>query len=193
MSAPEASLQDPVPASEITYKIAWQKNNEKISKDACALWMESGAMKQPEAGIARAKLLCVVAYDGDKLVAVSTITVGVQQQVYAKVCHFMCIVRPEYRRRHIATELAMRCLVVTEGWSKANPTYKILAFVIQVQTQDLVMKCYKPVWNNKINFIGYSQEGAPLYLRWFRHAYFGEEPDGDFTFYPSRPGAIGKI
>lgn len=178
--------------NEITYKIAWQKKDEKIAKDACAIWKEMGALKDLSQGIERAKMLCVVAYDGDKLVAVSTTAVDVQQQVYVKACHFRCVVRPEYRRRHIATELAMRCLVVTEEWSKENPSYKVLAFVIRVETQDLMMKCYKPVWNNKINFIGYSEQGMPLYLRWYRHAYLGEEPDPDFVFYPSRPGAMGS-
>lgn len=177
----------------ISYKVAWQKKDEKIMLDACSIWAEMGAIKEPSQGMKRAQLLCVVAYDGDKLVAVSTIEVGMQPQVYAKVCYFRCVVRPEYRRRHIATELANRCLVVTEEWSKENPSYQVMAFVIRVESTNLLMKTYKPVWNNKLNFIGYSQQGLPLYLRWFQHAYFGEKQDPDFTFYPARPGALGRI
>lgn len=182
--------------SEITYKIAWQKKDEKISKDACRLWTEMGAIREPSQGMDRAKALCVVAYDGDTMVAVSTIMVGSQPQVYAKACFFRCVVDPNYRRRHIATELAKRSLVVTEEWSKENPTYQVLAFVIRVETPLLVLKTYKPVWNNKLNFIGYTQqEGLPLYLHWFKHAQFGEKQDNDsdFTFYPSRPGRLGRI
>jgi GNAT superfamily N-acetyltransferase len=179
--------------SEISYKIAWQKKDKKISKDACRLWTEMGAIREPSQGIERSQLLCVVAYDGDKMVAVSTIQVGPQPQVYSKACFFRCVVHPDYRRRRIATELAKRCLVVTEEWSLENPSYQVLAFVIRVETPLLVLKSYKPVWNNKLNFIGYTQEGLPLYLYWFKHAQFGEKQDSDFTFYPSRPGRLGRI
>ena len=113
--------------------------------------------------------------------------------MFAKVGYFRCVVRPEYRRRHIATELANRCLVVIEEWSKEHPDLKVMAFVVRVETPTLLMKTYKPVWNNKLVFIGYSSEGLPLYLRWFKHAYFGEKQDPDFTFYPTRPGALGRI
>lgn len=179
--------------SQITYRTAWQKKDEQIIRDACLLWTEMGATKEPVQGMQRAQLLCVVAYDGNKLVAVSTIDVGMQQQLHAKVCRFRCLVRPKYRRRHVATELANRCLVVTEEWSNENPSFKVLAFLIRVESPNLLMKTYEPVWNNKLNFIGYSKEGLPLYLRWFGHAYFGEKQDSDFAFYPSRPGALGRI
>lgn len=181
------------PGSEITYQIAWQKKDEKIMKEACAFWVEMGAIKEASQGMQRAQLLCAVAYHDGKLVAVSTIQVGMQPQVHAKVCYFRCVVRPEYRRRHIATELANRCLVVSEEWSKENPKYEAMAFAIRVETPNLLMKTYKPVWNDKLTFIGYSQEGLPLYLRWFTHAYFGEKQDPDFTFYPTRPGRLGRV
>ncbi|VEU40030.1 unnamed protein product [Pseudo-nitzschia multistriata] len=175
----------------ITYKVAWQKNDEIMMKDACKIWKEMGLIKEEGMGMPRAKLLSVVAYEGDKMVGLSTLTVAMQQQVFAKACHFRCVVRPEYRRRHIATEMAIRSLALSEEWSEQNPSYKVLAFVIRVETQDLTMKCYEPVWNNKMNFIGYSAEGLPLYLRWFKHATFGNpNEDPDFTFYPNRPGRI---
>lgn len=179
--------------SGITYETAWQKKDEKIMKDACAIWVEMGVIKDPAQGMQRAQVLCVVAYDGDKMVGISTIEVKVHEQVHAKACHFMCVVRPDYRRRHIATELAERCNVVTEEWSKENPSFQVLAFSIRVQSPNLVMKALKPVWNNKLIFIGYSQEGLPYYLRWFKHARFGEKEDPDFAFYPTRPGALGRI
>jgi hypothetical protein len=60
--------------SEITYKVAWMKDNEKIVEDAIALWTEMGALQQQVNGKQRAKMLCVVAYDGEKLIGVSTTT-----------------------------------------------------------------------------------------------------------------------
>mmetsp|Transcript_6154 Transcript_6154/g.17518 ORF Transcript_6154/g.17518 Transcript_6154/m.17518 type:complete len:188 (-) Transcript_6154:400-963(-) len=178
----------------ISYKLAWARNDEKIMKDACALWKEAGMIKEEAQGMIRAKALCIVAYDGDLLVAVSTIVLTMEPQVYAKVAQFRCAVRPDYRRRHIATELATRALVTMEQWSAQHPEHKVLAFSIRAEAQDLVLKCYQPVWNNKMNFIGYSQEGYPVYLRWFRHASFGNpNKDPDFTFYPNRPGALGQI
>jgi hypothetical protein len=180
-------------SGQITYKVAWQKKDEKIMKDAIGFWAGIGAVKDPSQGMKRAQFLCVVAYDGESMIAVSTIEVGMLPQVYAKVGYFRCLVHPQYRRRHIATELANRCLVVTEEWSLENPSFGVLAFAIRVETPALVMKSYKPVWNNKLHFIGYTQEGLPLYLKWFKHAYFGEKQDADFTFYPTRPGRLGQV
>lgn len=179
--------------SEIIYKIAWKKDDEKIIKDACDLWKEMGALKDPEAGKARAKSLCVVAYHGETLVAVSTVFASMLQQVYSRVFFFRCVVRPKYRRRNIATKMAMRCDTITEEWSQQNPAAKAMAFVIRVETNALTMKCYEPIWNKKLNFMGYSNEGLPLYIRWYPHSYFGDDQDNDYTFYPSRPGALGRM
>uniref|UniRef100_A0A7S4APG6 N-acetyltransferase domain-containing protein n=1 Tax=Pseudo-nitzschia australis TaxID=44445 RepID=A0A7S4APG6_9STRA len=177
---------------EITYKIAWQKKDEKIQKDACAVWESLQTVKTPEQATKRAQYLCVVAYHGDQLVGMSTAVVGMQKQVYANAIHFRCLVNPDYRKQGIATEMATRALVATEEWSKKNPSKKVLAFVMCIESQTLALKCYEPVWNNKINFIGYSEQGLPLYLRWFKHATFGNiDEDPNFVFYPSRPGIIG--
>eukprot|EP00531_Pseudo-nitzschia_arenysensis_P013412 CAMPEP_0116118778 /NCGR_PEP_ID=MMETSP0329-20121206/2289_1 /TAXON_ID=697910 /ORGANISM="Pseudo-nitzschia arenysensis, Strain B593" /LENGTH=183 /DNA_ID=CAMNT_0003612435 /DNA_START=56 /DNA_END=607 /DNA_ORIENTATION=+ len=180
-------------ASRITYKNVWQKQDEKIMQEACVFWTELGVLKEASQGVERSKALSVVAYDGDKLIAVSTIGVAMLEQVHAKMCYFRCMVHPEYRKQHIATELANRCLVVSEKWSKDNPKHKAMGFVIRVETTNLMLKTYKPIWNDKLNFIGYTREGLPLYLRWFKHSYFGEEEDPDFTFYPTRPGKLGRM
>ncbi|MGK3733694.1 MAG: hypothetical protein ACI8RD_005960 [Bacillariaceae sp.] len=172
--------------SEITYKVAWMKDNEKIVEDAIALWTEMGALQQQVNGKQRAKMLCVVAYDGEKLIGVSTIGVYPQPQVMVKAAHFRCLIRPAYRKRNIATELALRCLQTTEEWSKENPALKIMCYTIRVETQLLFPKCRKPTWHNKMTFIGYSEQGLPVYIYWFKHAFIGEEEDGDYTFYPMR-------
>ena len=49
--------------SGITYKVAWQKNDEKIANDACNIWKEMGAIKEASQGMQRAKLLSVVAHN----------------------------------------------------------------------------------------------------------------------------------
>mmetsp|Transcript_18692 Transcript_18692/g.20927 ORF Transcript_18692/g.20927 Transcript_18692/m.20927 type:complete len:204 (+) Transcript_18692:140-751(+) len=176
--------------AEITYKVAWQKNDVQINEDAINIWIEMGAIKAKSQGVPRAKMLCVVAYDGKKLVAVSTIGVYPQEQTMVKGSHFRCVVRPAYRKRNIATELALRCLHTTEEWSKENPSFKVMNFTITIETQALFPKCRKPTWHGLVNFIGYTEQGLPVYVYWYKHAYIGDEQDPDYSFYPSgAPGA----
>jgi len=179
-------MTDSARTSEITYKVAWQKNDEKITEDAISLWDEMGALQARVSGKERAKMLCVVAYDDKKLIGVSTIGVYMQPQVMVKAAHFRCLIRPAYRKRNIATELALRCLHTTEEWSKKNPSLKIMCYTIRVETTLLFPKCRKPIWHGLVNFIGYSDQGLPVYLYWYKHACIGEEEDPDYTFYPIR-------
>ena len=147
---------------------------------------QQGALRNNNMGKQRSKMLCVVAYDGDKIIAVSTVSVYVQPNVYVKAANFRCLVRPEYRKRKIATELALRCAMTTEEWSKENPDFKVMCFAIRVETQILLQKCRQPVWADKMVFVGYSEQGMPLYVYWYKHACIGEEQDPDYTFYPIR-------
>ena len=162
------------------------KNDPTIRQDALQLWKDAGLLQNGEVGMERAKLLCVVAYDGAKLVAVSTVAVYRQTQVGVNGGHFRALVHPQYRRRNIGTELALRCLYATEEWSRANPTAKVMCFVIPVETQVLFPKCTKPTWHGLMNFIGYSEQNVPLYLYWFKHGTVGdaEQADEDYSFYP---------
>lgn len=176
--------------AEITYKVAWTKNDPKITEDAIKFWTESGALQATGGGMERSKMLCVVAYDGEKLIGVSTIAVHMQPQVMVKAAHFRALIHPSYRKRNIATELALRCLHTTEEWSKKNPSYKIMCFVVRVETKLLFPKCSKPTWHGLVNFIGYSDQGLPVYLYWYKHAFIGEEQDPDYTFYPVGPQGL---
>merc|ERR1712238_643338 len=47
----------------------------------------------------------------------------------------------------------------------------------------------KPTWHGLVNFIGYTEQGLPVYVYWYKHAYIGDEQDPDYSFYPS--GAPG--
>mmetsp|Transcript_14664 Transcript_14664/g.16497 ORF Transcript_14664/g.16497 Transcript_14664/m.16497 type:complete len:332 (-) Transcript_14664:311-1306(-) len=185
MPAPTAP-KDCSRTAEITYKVAWMKNDPTIMKDAMQLWKDAGLLQSAEIEMERAKMLCVVAYDGAKLVAVSTVSVYLQTQVQAKGGHFRALVHPQYRRRNIGTELALRCLYATEEWSVANPKEKVVCFVIPIETHVLFPKCTKPTWHGLVNFIGYSEQNVPLYLHWFKHGTIGDEeqPDQDYSFYP---------
>lgn len=111
-----------------------------------------------------------------------------------KAAHFRALVHPAYQKRNICTELTHRCLHTTEEWSKANPSYKVMCFVVRVEAKLLLSanKCSKPVRDGIFNFIGYSDQGLPVYLYWYKHAYIGEEQDDDFQFYPIGPPGGGK-
>lgn len=120
----------------LSYKIVWRTNDDTVRTDALALW-RSMRILPPGTEEDRLNSLCVVAYDGDALAAVSTIGIDTYVNVRAKIAWFRCLVKDEYRQRGVATELAARCKVFMEEWSKANPAEKVMGFGTFVESPHL--------------------------------------------------------
>ena len=119
----------PLPTSlHLTYKTVWQITNETVKKEALELWRSYNALPEGQEED-RLKCLCVVAYNnGTDLVGVSTILLKYFNVVKANIALFRCLVKEEYRRSGVATELAVRCKVVMEEWSKTHPAEKLAGF-----------------------------------------------------------------
>ena len=108
---------------DLEFKIAWRKDDSQIREDALRVWRRMKAIT-PSQEDERLNSLCVVAYDGEDLVGVSTVGITVYAPVRAKVAWFRCLVLPAYRKKGVATEFAVRCKDVLEEWSKNKPEAK---------------------------------------------------------------------
>jgi hypothetical protein len=115
----------------LTYKTVWRLNDPHAKSDAISLWRSLNILP-PGTEDDRASSLCIVAYDAstnnNKLAAVSTVGIEYSSLVRAKVAWFRCLVKEEYRKSGVATELAYRCRVHMEKWAKKYPEEDVMAF-----------------------------------------------------------------
>lgn len=156
----------------LEYKIVWMKNDPQVRQDALKLWKSLNALP-PGTESDRLNSLCVVAYDGDELVAVSTIGIKYIPSVRAKIGWFRCLVRPEVRKKGVATELCVRCKNVMEEWSKNNLLEKVLGYGVVVESRNLATLSRKPIWpRTELALMGHTSNGQQMRLVWFDHAYF---------------------
>lgn len=171
---------------DLEFKIAWRKDDSHIREDALRVWRRMKAIT-PSQEDERLNSLCVVAYDGEDLVGVSTVGITVYAPVRAKVAWFRCLVLPAYRKKGVATEFAVRCKDVLEEWSKQRPAEKLMAFGTVVETPNLGSLYRKPVWpRTGLTLVGHTKKQQQIRLVWFGHALFEarkkvSEPSSDPT------------
>ena len=162
----------------LKYKTVWKIDNPKVCKDALELWKSLGILPAGQEED-RLKSLCVVAYHGNELAAVSTIGIEYFNNVQAKAAWFRCCVKEEYRRSGIATELAVRCKSVMENWSKEHPREKVLGFGTVVESPNLTSMTKRPIWpRTGMILVGHDKRGLQIRYVWFDHARltsFGDE------------------
>ena len=161
----------------IEYRNVWRKDDAKVRADALDLWRSLNILP-PGQEDDRLNSLCVVAYVGEELAAVSTIGINMFPAVKAKVAWFRCLVKPEYRQRSIAKELGHRCKDAMEEWSAGRPAEKVLAYGTIVESPHLTHISRMPVWpKSGLTLVGHTGKGQQIRIAWFKHAYFGEKPN----------------
>jgi hypothetical protein len=153
---------------------AWRLDDLMIMEDAGTFWRHLRALPPQVSPEERAKELCVVAYVGDQLVGVSTVSLELHPRLRARVGVFRCLVSPEYVHRRLAKRLTDYSRLVLEEWSRENPHERVLGmlFVLESPKFDLLEK--RPVWrgSNDAHYwlIGFTPKGQQIRLTWFKHA-----------------------
>lgn len=159
-------------ADEITYRVAWQLGDERIQADAIGFWRSHGLLPPKADPMLRAAQLCIVAYEGDALVAVSTIQVRPLAMMKGeRFAMFRCAATPGLRRAGLATQLAARSRREIEAWAATVPERRILGMACVVQGEELMAKQMHPIWpQSGMNLIGYNTTGQQVRIAWFAHA-----------------------
>jgi len=171
----------PSSINKLTYKTVWKTDNPQVRFDAQHLWETSlgdGLQIPPGQLQDRLKSLCVVVYNGSEMAAVSTVGIGYFNNVQAKVAWFRCCVGEKYREQGIATELAAKCKVVMEEWSKNHPADRVLGFGTIVESPHLTSISKRPIWpKTGMILVGHTQNGQQIRFVWFKHAFLGRFTD----------------
>jgi hypothetical protein len=148
------------------FRNAWRKDDGKVEADAIALWQRLNILPQGVSPQARAKELCVAAYDSDRLAAITTATIDTLQVVRAKMLFLRALVAPEYRSRKVVVPLTLRTHEALSQYALDNPQMRLGGTVAIVTSTPGI---YKPVGSADMVLIGYTARNEPVTLRWFDH------------------------
>lgn len=151
----------------ITYIDVWQKNDAKAEADAIAFWQANNAMPPNEKPEDRAKELALTAYEGDKLIALTTIKVQELPQVRQKLAFMRMIISPEIRLQHMSHAMSDGTRNIMEKHSLDHPEEKIAGLGAIFQAKGTGK--YPNSRGGGLMLIGYTPAGYQIRCAWFDH------------------------
>jgi hypothetical protein len=157
--------------SDIRFESAWQEADPVIERDALVFWETHSLMPKNAVVSNRLRELCTAAYDGDRLIAISTAKLTEVAFLRSRIAMWRCAIAPDRRGRHLSTEMGRYSRQVLEEWSRANPHERVMGMGTTVQTANLDQKKKRPVWKaSGLVFVGYSAQDQQIRVAWFDHA-----------------------
>jgi len=152
----------------IEFRNVWRKADAAVASDARGLWTELGVLPPAERE-SRARELCVVGYDGARLVAISTAYVEPIQHLRQRFAFVRVLVHPDYRDRGVVVPLTVDANRVLETWAQTHPDEKVAGTAGIIITPGVMKGGYTTLgWV----LVGYTPDNFPLVVNWFRHYRF---------------------
>ena len=172
--------------SEIVLRPAWRRQDPVIERDAELLWRDLKILP-PTADVGvRLAELCAGAYRDDALVALSTASIRYVGTLRCKLAMYRCLVAPKERMHRLATAITNFSRELLETWSLDNPQEEIQGLGAVIQSRELVeVQPFAVYPQTGLSFIGYTQEGFQMRVRWFKHARVS-------TYWPGDPDTVAS-
>jgi hypothetical protein len=158
--------------SEITFRAVWRRNDAEIVRDAKQFWRGLGLAMSEEEADERARELCAVAYEGDKLVAVSTAMPYFYPRLRSRLAFYRSMVAPEFRRRNLASRLCVYSRDLLAGWSIEHPEEKLMGLLIVFESDQFKGHRNAPVavqLGLQLYLVGYKGDDH-IRVVWFDYA-----------------------
>lgn len=157
--------------SEITYRMAWRKNDPELERDAIGFWEErQKLLPQGVAPESRAKELCAVAYRDGETVGVATATLEFVPQLRCRMAVYRCAVSLGMRHKPLSWTITEYSQDMMEEWSRENPDQKVMGLLAIMQAKEFIVKYPEIVTPARMAFIGFTPAGFPIRVFWFKHA-----------------------
>jgi hypothetical protein len=153
-------------SDRITFKDVWLKNDAKAEADAIAAWDVAGDRLGKFTSAERAKILSIIAYDGDRVCGTATGQVRYMAVVRENMAFLQAFVVPEYRSQSVVIELASAFHTVMARFALANQQLRIGGIAARIVVGGV---SDKPVGRSGMVLIGYSKDNVPIKIRWFDH------------------------
>jgi len=155
----------------VAFKLAWQRKDPQIERDATAFWEATKVLPEGVAVEERLRELCAAAYDDKTLVALTTAQVSYMEFLRAKLAMYRCAVVPGQRGAHIATQITIFTREVLEEWARANPGERVMGMGAVLQSTHLGDKERQPFWpRSRLTLVGHTAQGHQVRVAWFEHA-----------------------
>lgn len=158
-----------------TVRAVWGEPDLKVRADAVALWAELGILPAQVDPESRADELCTVAYVGERLVGVCTVTFQRLESLRRRFGFFRVLVHPDFRRLGINGELNHAAHDAIEAWSRAHPDEKVMGMAAIIQNRGLLASRQPAFYPGRgLTLVGYTAGGERIRVAWFAHARLGE-------------------
>jgi hypothetical protein len=151
---------------------AWRLKDPVVERDADLFWRKEGILP-PTADLGeRLQELCLAAYEGDKLIALTTARIRYIDFLCVKLAMLRVAVAKEYRKDRIGAILFAEARVLLEQWSAANPAEDVLGVGTVAQVfgfaPDTRLQAFKTA--SRVGFVGWTANGEQMRVGWFEHA-----------------------
>jgi len=168
-----------VSGNSFDLRVAWHRHDASIERDAELFWREQKVLASVTSVSDRLNELCIVAYGGDRLVAVSTAGLRQIDFLGARVAMFRCAIARGFRGHRLSYDLMTRARQVLEEWSLANLDERVMAMVTIAQTKDAYLGDGPGVFKGSgLTFVGWTANGERMRVAWFEHARIPRFPPG---------------
>lgn len=150
----------------IRYVNAWRLDDPTCEADAIAFWRELKMLPPDVDPAQRAKQLVSMAYQGDRVVGVTTAVVSYLEQVRQNFAQMRILMHPDVEKTGVTVPLTIHAREVLREWSKANPQARLAGYAAIITAPGYGQK---PVLPAGLTLIGYNSKGFQIRAYWFDH------------------------
>jgi hypothetical protein len=151
----------------ITYVDVWKNVDAKAAQDALAFWHRENAMPPGEKAEDRVKELAYMAYDDDRLIALTTVQVQDFPQLRQKFGFMRMMVASGLRMQHMSHPMSDGTKAALEKYALAHPEENIAGLAAIFQANGTGK--YPNSRGGGLVLIGYTAAGYQIRCSWFDH------------------------
>lgn len=157
--------------TEPTLRPVWRNHDAAAERDVLAFWREGRLLSQDVDLATRLNELCVIAYAGNKVVAVNTAVLTRLEQVHARVAMLRLALAADHRDLDLAASVLQLAKDQLQDWAARHPEERVMGIAAVVQTRGLGTKGNEAVWlPSGLAVVGHADGGQQLRLAWFPDA-----------------------
>jgi len=150
---------------------AWLRKDRTIERDAADFWRANHLLPDGVFPDERFGELCMAAYDGASLIALTTARIRFIGFLGVKLVMLRVAVAPDKRQNRLATIIQAESRELLERWSAENPEQEVMGMGTVTQTHlfDERGPARGLLRSSHLAFIGWTANGEHMRVAWFDH------------------------
>lgn len=159
------------PAPPFRYLVDWQALNAADAESIRAFWLREQANVEGDEAARRVQQTIVRVLNADgELVAVSTAAPKTIPRLLQPMYYYRCFVGEAWRDRKLARPLLRHSFDVLEQWAREHQ-FPCIGMLLELENTGFARTLQRARWPDvDFSFIGRSQRGLDLRVRYFRGA-----------------------